>query len=65
MVEAIRDINKCLELSDPLKNGDTLLALKSPDLSLRSITNECSEEYHVKLSLARQEKITSNVLTQR
>lgn len=46
-------------INDSLKSDDseaTLNELKSHDLALRSITDECCQTYHEKLAAARNEK---------
>ena len=53
MAKAVSSINSCSCGSDPTL---TLEALKQSDVSLRSITDECSDAYHDKLALAGQEK---------
>lgn len=53
LAKAVSSINSCSCGSDP---SLTLEALKQSDVSLRSITDECSDAYHEKLALAGQEK---------
>lgn len=47
-------INRALENDDP---ASTLEAIKEPTISIRSITDNCTESYHEKLRAARQEKV--------
>ena len=59
MAKAVHEINEMVKSSD---SASTLAALKSSDLMLRSITEECSDTYHEKLSQAKSEKSTSKEL---
>lgn len=52
-------INSSLATSDP---ATTLASLKAPELSLRSITDECADTYHEKLAAARNDKPTGKEL---
>ena len=48
------------DINDSLTSNDaqvTLSLLKSADLSLRSLTDECCYTYHEKLVIARNEKL--------
>ena len=59
VAKAVHEINEMVKSSD---SASTLTALKSSDLMLRSITEECSDTYHEKLSQAKSEKSTSKEL---
>ena len=55
MAKSVVEINSSLEGSDP---AITLEVLKQPQVCLRSITDECAQEYHQKLCVAKEEKKT-------
>ena len=58
VAKAVHDINETVRSSE---SASTLTALKSSELSLRSITDECSETYHEKLLQARDGKTSGTV----
>ena len=60
--EAVSAINRAVESSDP---AATLEAIKAPTVSIRSITDECTETYLERLREARQEKVDSGEGPQR
>ena len=54
VVKAVSAINAAVDGGDP---ESTLDALKAPQASIRSITEECAQTYQEKLLQARQEKV--------
>lgn len=60
MAKAICSINSSLEETD---SSVTLASLKHSKVSLRSITDDCAQEYLNKLAEAREEKISKGGVT--